>query len=109
MVEVSYYCPYCGAVTGVDRAPELRDGSVRPNSDPDREYAATTGDVEAADGIEFVCLGDVDAPGNRSEQVEPGPEESIGLVDGPNPGKDGYGRTFYLDYYQSPGWIERRT
>ncbi|WP_136689881.1 hypothetical protein [Halorhabdus amylolytica] len=110
MVEVSYYCPYCGAVTSVDRAPELRDGSVRAHPDPDRQYADTTGDLEAADGIEFVCLGDVDAPDRGSGRPETGDVTfRTDRQDGPIPGKDGCGRTFYLNYYRSPAWIERRT
>ncbi|MFB6129141.1 MAG: hypothetical protein ABEJ47_05185, partial [Halorhabdus sp.] len=61
MVEVTYHCPYCGAVTSVERDATLADASVTRDPLVDREYAATTGDVEAADGIEFVCLGDVEA------------------------------------------------
>ncbi|QGN05922.1 hypothetical protein Hrd1104_00525 [Halorhabdus sp. CBA1104] len=104
MVEVSYYCPYCGAVTSIERSPELRDGSVRPQPDTDREYAATTGDLAAADGIEFVCLGDVDAPERAVEDVA---TSTTGRPDGPIPGKDGCGRTFYLNYYRSPTYDDR--
>ncbi|WP_135667402.1 hypothetical protein [Halorhabdus rudnickae] len=110
MVEVSYYCPYCGAVTSVDRAPELRDRSVQAQPDPEREYAATTGDLDAADGIELVCLGDVDVPdrGPSRPATDNAPPRTD-RQDGPIPGKDGCGRTFYLNYYQSPTWVEPRT
>lgn len=114
MVEVSYHCPYCGAVTSIDRAPVLRDGAVTRQPDPDRDYAATTDDVEAADGIEFVCLGDADQDrdGGYRDTNDPGPvglePDSTETVTrdgrrptGPIPGKDGCGRTFYLEYYRS--------
>ena len=109
MVEVSYYCPYCGAVTSVDRAPQLRDGSVTRRPEPDREYAATTDDLDAAEGIEFVCLGDV-GPSETGAERTPA-EPAVGRPDGPIPGKDGCGRTFYLNYHRAePGWLdERRT
>lgn len=110
MVEVSYYCPYCGAVTSVDRAPELRDGSVTRRPKPDREYAATTGDLETADGIEFVCLGDVDAPDRPAGAFEEREETITERSDGPRPGKDGCGRTFYLQYHRpSPDTVGTET
>ena len=122
MVDVSYYCPYCGAVTSIDRAPTLRDGSVRRYPDPDREYAATTEDIEAADGIEFVCLGDVTVSEDErqstaveSNPVGPKPVTANSVVgtgrrpDGPVPGKDGCGRTFYLNYYRTPAYDDSRT
>ncbi|MFB6201090.1 MAG: hypothetical protein ABEI98_03675 [Halorhabdus sp.] len=106
MVEVSYYCPYCGAVTSVDRAPELRDGSVTRRPKPDLEYAGPTEDVETADGIEFVCLGNGDAPAQPPDRGQRATETAVGRPDGPVPGKDGCGRTFYLHYYRGPDWIE---
>lgn len=74
MVTVSYTCPYCDAVVEIDRPPVLADRSVTPEPIDGYEYAATTDeDREAADGIEFVCIGD--------------PAED-----------DGCGRTFYLNF-----------
>ncbi|WP_181686374.1 hypothetical protein [Halorhabdus salina] len=108
MVEVSYYCPYCGAVTSVERGPELRDGSVRAQPDSDREYAATTGDLETADGIEFVCLGDVDVPERQPDRSNrDAATPSTGQSTGPIPGKNGCGRTFYLNFYRSPAYTDR--
>ncbi|WEL22659.1 hypothetical protein [Halorhabdus sp. BNX81] len=100
MVEVTYHCPYCGAVTSVDRDPALQDASVTRHPLADHEYAATTDDVEAADGIEFVCLGNVadDASAGRDRNPSPTTDHS----DGPQPGQDGCGRTFYLNYRQPP-------
>ncbi|MDR5674006.1 hypothetical protein RH858_12710 [Halalkaliarchaeum sp. AArc-GB] len=99
MVEVTYHCPYCGAVTGIERDGYLRDKCVTREPLDGWEYADTTGDVEAADGIEFVCLGtgateekhsstDVDDPA-----VDRDPD-----VAGPAVDRDGCGRTFYLNY-----------
>jgi len=101
MVEVTYHCPYCGAVTSIDRAPSLQDASVTRHPLADHEYAATTADIEAGDGIEFVCLGDVGgeatAAGNGRTQ-----SSTAGDRAGPRPERDGCGRTFYLNYRQSP-------
>jgi len=115
MVDVTYHCPYCGAVTSVERDPSLQDANVTRHPLRDREYAATTDDVEAADGIEFVCLGNVDSEvttaDSEAASVESG-TTSVGRdrrdsptandSDGPQPGQDGCGRTFYLNYRQSP-------
>lgn len=100
MVEVTYYCPYCGAVTSVDRDATLADASVTRQPLDDHEYAATTGDVEAADGIEFVCLGDVggDVPSPDTKRARQRAADRTG----PRPDRDGCGRTFYLNYRQSP-------
>jgi len=73
MVEVTYHCPYCGALTAIDRDPYLDDNCVTREPLADWEYASTTGDYEDADGIEFVCLGDAGE-------------------------EDGCGRTFYLSF-----------
>ena len=74
MVEVTYYCPHCGALTGIERDAYLADKCVTTDPLDGWEYADTTGDYEDADGIEFVCIADAD-------------EE-----------EDGCGRTFYLSY-----------
>ena len=73
MVEVTYYCPYCGALTSLDRDPYMADDSVTREPLEGWEYASTTEDYEAADGVEFVCLGDADE-------------------------QEGCGRTFYLNF-----------
>lgn len=101
MVEVTYHCPYCGAVTGIDRDGYLRDKCVTREPLEGWEYADTTGDVEAADGIEFVCLGTGDPEGDgdpdfdRSAVNRPAVDRD---VDGPAVDRDGCGRTFYLNY-----------
>jgi hypothetical protein len=75
MVEVTYYCPHCGAVTGLERDAYMADKCVTKEPLDGWEYESTTGDYENADGVEFVCLGDYD-----------GDED------------DGCGRTFYLNF-----------
>ena len=92
MVEVTYHCPYCGAVTGIERDGYLRDKCVTREPLEGWEYADTTGDVEAADGIEFVCLGS----GGADRDVENPPADRE--IDGPAVDRDGCGRTFYLNY-----------
>lgn len=120
MVEVTYYCPYCGAVTGVERDGYLRDKCVTREPLAGWEYAATTDDVEAADGIEFACLGDAGDGGGRDEgggDVD-GRDEGGGDgerfhaddVHGPDADRDGCGRTFYLSYvkYEDGEELEHR-
>jgi hypothetical protein len=112
MVEVTYHCPYCGAVTGVEREGYLDDKCVSREPLEGWEYAAPTDDVEdieAADGVEFVCLG-------NSDGTEAGAAEPAGPVDGggandPDPEKDGCGRTFYLSFvrYEDGRPVDHRT
>jgi hypothetical protein len=73
MVEVTYYCPYCEALTALDREGYLADRCVTKEPLDGWEYAATTDDFEDADGVEFVCLGNGDDA-------------------------EGCGRTFYLSF-----------
>ncbi|AQL41526.1 hypothetical protein BV210_01820 [Halorientalis sp. IM1011] len=121
MVEVTYHCPYCGAVTGVEREGYLDDDCVTREPLDGWEYASTTDDIEkreAADGIEFVCLGD----GGEGEAVGQGvpasttsggssDRRSDGDGNDPDPEKDGCGRTFYLSFRKSEGGerVDHRT
>ena len=98
MVEVTYHCPYCGAVTGVEREGYLDDKCVTREPLEGWTYAATTDGFEHADGIEFVCLGDA---GGAEEAVD------AGGANDPVPGKDGCGRTFYLSFLRYDGGEER--
>ena len=75
MVEVTYYCPYCGALTSLERDAYLADKSVTAEPLDGYEYASTTEDFEHADGVVFVCIGDADEDPNA-----------------------GCGRTFYLNF-----------
>lgn len=104
MVEVTYHCPYCGAVTGVEREGYLDDDCVSREPLDGWDYASTTDGVEeceAADGIEFVCLGDA---GDGSSVGDGGAND-------PDPEKDGCGRTFYLSFRKSVDGerVEHRT
>jgi len=55
-VTVRYTCPHCGAVTSVEREPDLADRSVTVLAQPGWEYAEPgDDDLEEADGIAFVC------------------------------------------------------
>lgn len=75
MVEVTYYCPYCEALTSLERDAYMADKSVTKEPRLGYEYASTTDDDrEDADGIEIVCLGNADAE------------------------RDGCGRVFYLNF-----------
>jgi hypothetical protein len=114
MVEVTYHCPYCGAVTGVERDGYLADDCVTREPLDGWEYAAATDDVEtieAADGIEFVCLGTGGDAADQEGAEATGAGPDAGGADDPNPGKDGCGRTFYLSFLKhdegSP--VEHRT
>lgn len=91
MVEVTYHCPYCGALTSLQRDAYLRDKSVTEEPLDGWEYAATTEDFEEADGVEMVCIGDADD------------------------WEDGCGRVFYLNFVRfeegkevepEGGWLE---
>jgi hypothetical protein len=112
MVEVTYHCPYCGAVTGVEREGYLDDKCVSREPLDGWEYAAPTDGVEtveAADGVEFVCLGSED--GADTEASEPaGPVDGGGAND-PDPEKEGCGRTFYLSFvrYEDGRPVDHRT
>lgn len=116
MVEVTYHCPYCGAVTGIERDEYLRDKCVTREPLEGWEYAGTTESIEEADGIEFVCLGTGDSHVDRttddrmdsteqsSEKLSrasahspKGPGETSDHS-GPNPSADGCGRTFYVSF-----------
>jgi hypothetical protein len=90
MVEVTYHCPHCGAVTTLERRARLADKSVTAEPLDGWEYAATTEAFEEADGVELVCLGDADAP----ERPAPGGDSD----DGPDATADGCGRTYYLSF-----------
>jgi len=99
MVEVTYHCPYCGAVTGVEREGYLDDKCVSREPLEGWEYAAPTDgveEVEAADGVEFVCLGN--GGDATPEDTTGGAAVGDGGANDPDPDKDGCGRTFYLSF-----------
>jgi len=108
MVEVTYHCPYCGAVTGVEREGYLADKCVTREPLDGWEYAAATDDVETietADGIEFVCLGTADEADGHGDAV------GGGDANDPAPEKDGCGRTFYVSFvrYEDGEPVDHRT
>jgi len=112
MVEVTYHCPYCGAVTGVERDGYLQDKCVSREPLDGWEYAGTTGDFEDADGIEFVCLGrdEEDASDTRTDG-DPGQAVGDGGANDPDPAGEGCGRTFYLSFlkYEDGEEVPHRT
>lgn len=81
MVDVTYHCPHCGALTSIERDAYLADKCVTAHPLEGWDYADTTGEYEEADGIEFVCIGDADE-------------------------RDGCGRTFYLSYVKYDRGVE---
>jgi hypothetical protein len=106
MIEVTYHCPYCGALTSLKRDAYLEDKCVTREPLAGWEYASTTEDYESADGVEFVCIGDVSK--GDSDPVDTTPADA-------DPDADGCGRTFYLSFVkfdagqelQPPGsWTE---
>ncbi|MFC6952937.1 hypothetical protein [Halorubellus litoreus] len=113
MVWVTYRCPYCGAVTGVERDAYMNDKCVTREPLDGWTYADATDDVEAADGIRFVCLGD-GARDRDAEDATPAagatPSGEGGAND-PRPDEDGCGRTFYLNYvkYADGTEVDHRT
>ncbi|WP_247009320.1 hypothetical protein [Halorientalis litorea] len=107
MVEVTYHCPYCGAVTGVERDGYLQDKCVSREPLDGWEYAGTTDDFDDADGIEFVCLGrdGTDTPDPRADS-DAGQAVGDGGANDPDPAGDGCGRTFYLSFLKYEGGEE---
>jgi hypothetical protein len=138
MVWVTYHCPYCGAVTGVERDAYMNDKCVTREPLDGWTYADATDDVERADGIRFVCLGDgvrdrggdgdavtdADDQGTGTEDPEPGSDGDAparaasastavgeGGANDPRPDEEGCGRTFYLNYvrYADGEAVDHRT
>jgi hypothetical protein len=126
MVWVTYHCPYCGAVTGVERDAYLNDKCVTREPLDGWTYADATDDVDAADGIRFVCLGDGarDRAGDRdvdaardedgdapARAASASTEVGDGGANDPRPEEDGCGRTFYLSYvrYADGDEVSHRT
>ncbi len=100
MVEVTYHCPYCGAVTGVERGGYLNDRCVTRDPLDGWAYAPAADGVadddftDRADGIEVVCLGD-GAPDSADASDATTGE---GGADDPVPEADGCGRTYYVSF-----------
>ena len=111
MVWVTYHCPYCGAVTGVERDAYMNDKCVTREPLDGWTYADATDDVEAADGVRFVCLGDGarDEPGGGPAAADAPTGE--GGANDPRPDEDGCGRTFYLNSvrYADGAEVDHRT
>ena len=95
---VTYYCPRCEAIVELEREGYLADKSVTPYPLAGWEYVEADGNVEAADGVRFVCgtdgtLRDGDATGcgepfylsyvrfEAGEPVEPRPESEYVRLD----------------------------
>ena len=55
---VTYHCPHCGAVVELEREGYLADRSVTPYPLEGWTYVTPDEDVEAADGVRFVCGAD---------------------------------------------------
>jgi len=52
---VTYYCPHCEAIVELEREGYLADKSVTPYPLEGWTYVDADADVEAADGVRFVC------------------------------------------------------
>jgi hypothetical protein len=55
---VTYHCPRCEAIVELEREGYLADKSVTPYPLEGWTYADADGDIEAADGVRFVCGAD---------------------------------------------------
>lgn len=105
MVEVSYYCPRCGAIAELDRDPYLADKSVTPFPLAGWHYVGPSDDFEAdaADGVKLVCGRD-DADwsqppsGADSSDASTGGAESDATRDAPSDDEPGCGEPFYLNF-----------
>ncbi|MCD2204209.1 hypothetical protein [Halobacterium sp. KA-6] len=86
MVDVSYYCPRCGAVAELDRDPYLADKSVTPFPLEGWTYVSAADDYEGddADGVKFVCGADAAAWSHPPESAADG--------------EPGCGEPFYLNF-----------
>lgn len=94
MVEVTYHCPYCGALTSLERDAYLADQSVTREPLEGYEYASTTDDdFEDADGVEMVCIADVPESPRDS-----GASRNASRSDAADDREDGCGRMFYLNF-----------
>lgn len=92
-VSVRYTCPHCGAVTSVERRPDLADRSVTISPQPGWEYVVPgEDDLESADGIAFLC----GEGGGRESETTTLEGEPI----------DGCGRPFYLNYVRFEHGVE---
>lgn len=88
---VSYACPQCGALTHVERRPDLADKSVTQRPQAGWEYATpddSLAEIEAADGIAFQC----------------GDDEPVTTPEGE--ATDGCGRPFYLNFVRFSHGVE---
>ena len=88
-VTVSYTCPHCDAVTRLERRPDLADKSVTTVPQPGWEYAEPgNDDLEAADGVAFLCGEDGPTTDLTGEPVE------------------GCGRPYYLNFVRFERGVE---
>ncbi|ADJ14850.1 hypothetical protein [Halalkalicoccus jeotgali] len=88
MVEVTYYCPRCGALAGLERDAYLADKSVTPYPLEGWEYATPGEDYEDAEGVRFVCgSGESPALSFRPPEDGEGSSEDVGC-----------GEPFYLSF-----------
>ncbi|WP_129116383.1 hypothetical protein [Halegenticoccus tardaugens] len=116
---VTYHCPHCGTLVGLERDEYLADKAVTPFPFEEWEYATPQENYEEADGVKFVC-GKGEAANaaeiGKDEAVttaEVGEDETTSVVevdenDSPTEeGADGgCGRAFYLSFVKFEGGEE---
>lgn len=90
-VAVRYTCPSCGAVTSIERPPDIDDRSVTLSPQAGWEYASPDDpfeERESADGIAFLCGEDGPTTDREGEPIE------------------GCGRPFYLNFVRFSRGVE---
>ena len=94
-VPVRYHCPQCGEIVTLQRDAAMADKSVTPYPLEGWQYASPEEDVEAQDGVRFVCGEDGDFEGDgcgepfhlnyvrfeNGEEIDPGPPHDVEQVD----------------------------
>ncbi|WP_232686011.1 hypothetical protein [Halobacterium zhouii] len=96
MVDVTYYCPRCGAIATLERDAYLADKSVTPFPLEGWTYVSPGDSYEAddVDGVRFVC-GESDIEWSYPPDLgqEDAPESGETVDDSP-----GCGEPFYLNF-----------
>jgi hypothetical protein len=104
VVEVTYHCPYCGALTSLERDAYMRDKSITEKPLDGWAYASTTDDFEDSEARGASGSEERSSSGNRPQagdsRTESGDADGIEMVciADADDYLDGCGRVFYLNF-----------